>query len=509
LVENIKKMEYNENEVYVLNPDYAMRNDSRRIVLFSGNKTNPLSIPQWESFLHPLHARIFSFFTFNRPLHRTVSLLGQYLKRDEQAIRKIVYPFIENPLSVFTKYRDEKVWIPRNVIVNRNQVVGGISFLNLNPDIFSCRNIDLTTPRHYTAPSMLTFMLNNACVSDCIYCYADTKTKVRQALTTIRILELIEEARTLPVRLINLMGGEVLLHRDWSVILKKLVDSHLSPEYISTKYPLTGVVIDTIQMTGFTNPVQVSLDVNSSDLLKKTISVQTNYLPKVLQGIKLLDESGLKYRINSVLTVYNTKKEVIEKLYGFISSLKNISDWRITPAVNSNWIEYEQFRKIKPDKEEIESLYQFIEREIKPYSKIPVFLNRPAISREFRYCRTGSKDFKGIKCSALSNHLFILPDGKATVCEQLYWLPQFIIGDVSTNSISEVWNSPAAEKLLHLQATDIRDGSPCKDCKLFEACFNARNRCWVDIVKAYGKENWDYPDPRCAFAPEMINPLGF
>jgi len=33
---------------------------------------------------------------------------------------------------------------------------------------------------------------------------------------------------------------------------------------------------------------------------------------------------------------------------------------------------------------------------------------------------------------------------------------------------------------------------------------------WVeDIVKAYGKKNWDYPDPRCAFAPEMINPLEF
>jgi len=79
----------------------------------------------------------------------------------------------------------------------------------------------------------------------------------------------------------------------------------------------------------------------------KTISVQSNYLSKVLEGIKLLDDSGLKYRVNSVLTKYNTKKDVIKSLFKFISALNNITDWRITPAINSNWIEYEQFRKRK------------------------------------------------------------------------------------------------------------------------------------------------------------------
>ena len=502
-------MSYNESETYIFNPDYVMRNDSHRIVLFSNDKTSKLSVPHWESFLHPLHAQIFSFFTFNRPLNTTISMLSRYFKRDKQTIRKIVYPFIENQQSVYTKYNEDKVRIPKNIIINRNQIVGKVDFLNLNPDIFSCRNIDITTQRNFTAPQMLTFMLNNSCISNCLYCYADTKTKVKTSISTNRILELIEEARSLPVRLMNLMGGEILLHRDWAVILKKLVDSNLSPEYISTKYPLTDKTICIIQMTGFVNPIQFSLDAISSEILMKAISVQSNYLSKVLNGIKLLDESGLKYRINSVLTVYNTKRKVIKKLFAFISELKNVSDWRITPAVNSNWIEYEQFRKIKSDKREIESLYDYIESKIIPNSKIPIFINRSAINREFQYCSTGSADFKGVKCSALNNHLFILPDGKATICEQLYWMPQFIIGDVSTQSISEIWNSSAANKLMNLQGTDIQECSPCKNCKLFEPCFNARNRCWVDVVKAYGKENWDFPDPRCAFAPAMIDDLGF
>jgi radical SAM protein with 4Fe4S-binding SPASM domain len=488
-----------------------MRNDSHRIVIFSSaNKTNRLSVRDWSSFLHPLHAKIFSFFTFNRPLKTTLSLLGEYLKRNEQAVRKIIFPFIENPVPVYTKYRDDKALIPKNVIVNRKQMAGEVAFLNLQPDIFECQTvIDLSARRMYTGPQLLTFMLNNTCVSDCIYCYADTKTRVTKRISTARILELIEEARTMQVQTVNLMGGEVFLHPDWFDLLKKLVDLNMPPEYLSTKYPINSEIIRSISETGFANPLQISLDACSSKLLQKTLSVKSDYLSKVMQGIKRLDDSGLKYRIASVLTTCNTQNDVFKTFFRFISDLKNITDWRITPAVNSNWIEYGLFRKLKPDKEKIESLYEFIEREIIPYSRIPILLNRPAINRAFHYCTTGSADFKGVRCSALNNHLFILPDGKATICEQLYWLPQFVIGDVAKDSISEVWNSPTVKKLLNLKRDDIKDSSSCKDCKLFEPCFNEKNRCWVDIVKAYGKENWDYPDPRCASAPQMINDLRF
>ena len=502
-------MVHDEREVFVFNPGYVMRNDSHRVVLFSGGQSNVMSAPLWESFIHPVHARIFSFFTFNRPLQATITMLSNFLKREPDAVRKMVYPFIENPLSVYTKYKDEKVRIPKNVIVNRNRIAGNVAFLNLEPNVFDCRNIDLSTERAYTGPKLLTFMLNNDCVSNCIYCYADVKKKVKKRITTPRIFELIEEARTLPVQLINLMGGELFLHPDWFFILKKLVDLYLAPEYISTKYPITGDIIRSLQMTGFTNPVQVSLDAGSFEILQKMLSVKSDYLSKILNGIKELDNSGLSYRVNSVLTTFNTNKEAIASLFRFLNELKSITDWRITPAVNSNWIDYERFIEIKPCKDEIENLFSYIEKEIIPYSRFPILLNRAAMNKDYRYCTTGSKDFKGVKCSALNSHLFILPDGRATICEQLYWLPQFIIGDVTVNSISEVWNSPASEKLLNLHRTDIQDNSPCKRCELFESCFAARNRCWVDIVKVYGKENWDYPDPRCAYAPPLINELNY
>ena len=502
-------MKINENEVYIFNPDYIMQNDLSRILIFSRKPSNNISIPYWESFLHPIHAKIFSFFTFDRPLKNCISLLGDYLNRDEQAVRKIIFPFIENSQSIYTNFKDDKVRIPKNVIVNRNRIEGKVIFSNLNPEIFDCERVDITTRRINKGPQLLTLMLNNSCISNCVYCYADKKAIYEKNLTTCRILEFIDEAKALPVQQINLMGGEIFLHQDWSVILKKIEDCNLSPQYISTKIPVTDKIIHAIQETGFENSVQISLDACSSELLMKMLSVGSIYLFNVLEGVKLLDDSGLSYRINSVLTACNTKIKVFEEMYEFISGLNNITDWRITPVADSLWIEYYMFSKIKPYRDDIETLFEYIESEIVPYSRIPVLLNRSAINMEFQYCLTGSKDFKGVKCSALNNHLFILPDGKATICEQLYGLPQFIIGDVSVNSIAEVWNSPVAVKLLNIEKKDIQDRSPCKSCELFESCFSDRNRCWVDIIKAYGKENWDFPDPRCACAPSMINNLEF
>ncbi len=502
-------MVYDDNEVYVLNPDYIMRNDLHRIAVYAGERTCSLSLPDWASFLHPLHAKIFSFFTYDRPLKENIRLLSRYLKRDEPAVKKIISPFIENPTSVFTKYKEEKVLIPRNIIINRKRISSDVKFLNLTPDNFNCSDIDITTRRMYTGPQLLTFMLNNVCLSDCIYCYADKKTQVKKPISTSRILELIEEAKAMKVRLVNLQGGEVFLHHDWPVILKKLVDLHLSPEYLSTKCPLNDKIINALKTTGFTNTVQISLDACSSSVLQKMLSVKSDYLNKVIQGIKLIDNAGLKYRVTSVITTSNAQESVFSGLFRLLSGLKNITDWRITPAANSNCIEYSLFRKLKPKKEDIRSLYEFIQKEIMPYSNFPVLLNIPGINRKFYYCTTGSENFKEVECSALNTHLFVLPDGKVTICEQLYWDPRFIIGDLTKDKIAEVWSSQEAQRLANLKREDIRNESRCKTCRLFEPCFSRRNRCWADIVKAYGKENWDYPDPRCAYAPAMINELTF
>ncbi|MCD8265075.1 MAG: SPASM domain-containing protein [Tannerellaceae bacterium] len=163
--------------------------------------------------------------------------------------------------------------------------------------------------------------------------------------------------------------------------------------------------------------------------------------------------------------------------------------------------------KLKID--ELIIIFDFIDKELVPQVNFEILINRPSYQKVYQKCETGSKDFKGVFCSALNYHMFVLPDGKVTICEQLYWDPRFIIGDLTKENILEVWNSNQAFHLANLQREDIRKESTCRSCKIFEDCFGARNRCWSDILKAYGRENWDYPDPRCKRSPAMVNDISF
>ena len=162
----------------------------------------------------------------------------------------------------------------------------------------------------------------------------------------------------------------------------------------------------------------------------------------------------------------------------------------------------------KPTKAQITKVFNQI-RPLLTQVSFPVILGKEVTDKNYQDTWGGSRCFKGSECSALTTHMFILPDGKVTVCEQLYWHPQFIIGNVTTQSLKEVWHSPQALHLCSLSRQDINKESPCRECRLFEDCFSYQNRCWSDIIKAYGKDCWDFPDPRCCFAPAMKNKLSY
>ena len=71
--------------------------------------------------------------------------------------------------------------------------------------------------------------------------------------------------------------------------------------------------------------------------------------------------------------------------------------------------------------------------------------------------------FKGGSCGILENRLFVLPDGKVTLCEQLYWHPQFILGDLKEQTLAEIWQSPRAKALFEMGQTQFREIVPARN----------------------------------------------
>ena len=134
----------------------------------------------------------------------------------------------------------------------------------------------------------------------------------------------------------------------------------------------------------------------------------------------------------------------------------------------------------------------------------PIDPTRAQLTERYFETEGGSRNFICGRCSANYSNMFILPDGKVTICEQMYWNPRFIIGDLTKQSIEEVWNSPRALGLAFPKQENFRDASICKKSSIFAECYQFHNKCYVDVIKGYGDENWDFPDPRCKYAPPFL-----
>ncbi len=107
---------------------------------------------------------------------------------------------------------------------------------------------------------------------------------------------------------------------------------------------------------------------------------------------------------------------------------------------------------------------------------------------------------KRVVCTANRRGFIVLPDGRATICEELYLHESFILGDLNRQSLMEIWNSPKALQLAHPEKALVPDG-PCKDCGDFSHCHEGRGLCVRDSLKAYGYDRPYWPDPRCPRAP--------
>lgn len=499
----------NKNKVYILNPEYILKNDVNKILLYS--KTRNTTDVKFDkvTFIHPVQAAILSFFTHLRSWEENIILISEFISKTPENTDRMLLPFCENKEAFYLNYNGTKIFIPSYILIDKDRVSSEYEMPCLSIKQLKCEKIDLTSMRINTAPSSLTLMLTNKCLTHCTYCYADTKTIVSKMMSTDRILDIIDQAEELRMKNINLIGGEIFIHKDWHIILKSLIDKKLCPDILSTKYPITQDIISKLKKIGFNNRIQFSLDSLSSDVLEKTLVVDKDYINRVKKGIILLNKNKISFQIATIVTKYNVDIIQIKTLYEFLKDLTMLKSWEIRPAMNSLYQNSSNFDDIKADKKIIIDLYEYITHNISPESSFPIHLIRNVIDKEYFESARGSFSFKGARCSALNSHMFVLPDGKVTICEQLYWNPNFIIGDLLTQNIVDVWHSPRAEYLAKIKNEFIQEKSACKKCSIFSECFSSNNRCWADVIKAYGSKNWDFPDPRCSYAPKMIHKLNY
>lgn len=493
---------------YVLNPNYRLLDDVKRSLIIAVDKDDEIqSIKYTEGIIariHPLHAQILSFFDGEKTYEEVLSQLEKYLYLDRESIEEYCHKLIKNENSFHLHLKEVITNFPVNVLVNVDlcPVFKKYSY----KDFPLVADIDLTSRRLYK-PRYFSIILNTYCYTDCIYCYADRKTKVSTCLSTKRIFELIDEMVDIGAINIDFNGGEVLMHPDCLEILAYSMSKGFQP-YISTKCPLSYELVQGIKRIGL-KKIQISLDSTDSNVLGYLLKTKSNYYKAMQETISYLEEAGIEVIIHCILTRYNSSKENAEQLVADLSLFNNINCINFDVAGYSLYKKKESFGSLKITEKELKNLQDVVKELAKKYPNKTLHVNGTTmLCRIFSDKILRDKEFQNRPlCEGNLSYMLVLPDGKVTICEELYWHPQFILGNITEKSIMEVWMSDKALALHHLSRKDISEKSACKICGDFNLCRgeNGSRVCWKTVQYFYGSGNWDFPEPSCPFAPPAIN----
>lgn len=444
-----------EQKKYILNSCYSLYNDENRVVLINDGANYSFH------YIHPIYAALLSFFKGDKYFHDNIIEISEFFNVSENAIEKIVSSFICNPKEVTIKYDNEYFSFPPQLLIE-----------NTNSQIRTdlCRSdYEILPPYNFKTirmniPKDIVFVINNKCVTDCQYCYAN-KQHQYTPLNTSQILSIIDDAKRIGIRHIDISGGELFLQPDWDIILKHLLDCGFTP-YISTKVPISKNDINKLKNL-HVKELQISIDTIDCSLLFEDLHVKEAYIDKMKKTLKALDEADISIILKGTQTKSTLTVENIKQIVNFASTLKHVKEYNISTIGFMHYKPATLFYKIHPTIRQIDEIKQYVSS-IKDTISFPIRIDDQSILKT-ELCNGRVFQERSL-CTANVTGFVILPDGLVTICEELYWNKQFLIGDLKHQTIKEVWKSDKATSLWNLQQSAFSSNNPCAKCGNFKSC---------------------------------------
>ncbi len=470
----------------ILSPEVKMRHDGSRAILFSVNSTNSINDTAFR-FLYPQQAVMLSLFDG---------------KRDLNEIEKIVAFLFNLDLELASKEIESLLALH----VNREQTIGSliVDMSRIDPEkariydpkdfIISAGSIDMTDTR-CKYPCSLIVLPTMRCFTSCRYCYADREgAKGLEEFSLFLFERLLRDANECGIEAVDFSGGDLFCRDDAFDLIRLTFQNKLYPN-IPTKYPLSKGQVEQLAEMGLST-IQISIDALDADIIDNLVATKAGYGRKILQTIDYLGEANIKVRTNTVLTPYNVKDAI--RLARYLAELPQVFKAHFTCYGRSLYRHEDKMFCHLEDITEFESELNEIKKEFP--DKAIIFSGLPGDPYSGDKEKRASAFWDRAFCTANRRGVVVLPDGRVTICEELYFHPDFIIGDLNKHSLLEIWNSPRALKLAHPDQSEVHDG-PCRDCSDFHICHEGLGRCIRDALKAYGCDRGHWPDPRCPRAP--------
>ena len=489
------------NKRYVMNPAYKFRSDCNNVLITNNNSArynaytyrDDITVPlAWRT--HPDLAYMFSFFDGEHTLGDIAEQFSGRHSMSKEDFFEAVKPCICNEETVrIPTHGQQWVPVPKNFLIPNEEGISRKGLLDGVDLPFIRQHYNLTEVRLHI-PNNMTLMLNTSCIADCVYCYAD-RPFIKHPLPFQRIRTLLKEASDLGMSQVDVDGGDFFLYPFWREALVEMRKYDFLP-YISTKHPIRESMVEDLKHIGIRN-IQLSIDSVDKAEMQKMLHVDGSYIDEILHGMELLEKAGIDVTVKPVITKYNDSERSLTSTIDTLTSFTNVRRINFTPADFSRFKPGNAYFSTRSKLARLKTIVE--ERDRKCAAKLSFLDHAEPQTERQRWESFPQRPL----CTGNVHGFFVLPDGKVTVCEQMYWHPFFILGDLKRQSIMEMWHSDLALARWNFSQQEVRDTSPCKTCKEFDKCRRGLGNCWKMAVSAYGDENYDYPEPNCPKAPPV------
>jgi SynChlorMet cassette radical SAM/SPASM protein ScmF len=323
------------------------------------------------------------------------------------------------------------------------------------------RKLDL--PEGVPPLSSLYMYIAGSCNLACRHCWIEpdyqTDIKNGKFLKLEYIKKAVAEAKPLGLHSVKLTGGEPTLHPQIFEIVE-----YLDSENIAIFMETNGTLIDD-KMARFLKSkphfdfISVSVDGAKPETHDKLRGIKGSFKKAVI-GIKTLSKAGFRPQIICTLHKGN-----IAESKDLIRLAESLGCDSVKFNLVQNMGRGDDFAEINGFKtKKIIGVFQNIERNIRPKSKINVYFDIPIAFKPIRNLLSGDTG----RCTIL-NILSIISDGSISLCGIGVTIPELIFGHIAKDNLKHIWETSPKIRSLREEIPAKLKGI-CSDCMHRDLC---------------------------------------
>lgn len=286
-------------------------------------------------------------------------------------------------------------------------------------------------------PSIAVLEMSLLCNMKCKHCGSRAGIPRKNELTIEEWLGVAQQLIDMGTEMVSLIGGEILLIKDWDVVARKFVDAGIETCIITNAYQVNDEEVKKIKDA---NIASVSISLDGFGKTHNNIRGREKSFEKTVKAFERFRSENIKFSV--ITTLLDSNYHDLEAMYEIILE-KGAFCWKLqlaSPMGNAS----EQINFLI-DPKKVPMIINFI-KEKKKLGKLRIEAGDNLCYKEnctFEESYHSTKHGGWFGCMAGLLTIGIDSVGNVRGCESLY-SDKFIEGNIRNESLHDIWNKKGA-----------------------------------------------------------------